>query len=242
MVCSSTAFVSGPSFAARAVRSGLSALVLCGLALAALPAAHAQNVVLNGDFESPALAGDGVIYSTDSAFSLPGWTYSTGGNQVYLEHGKPFNVARYYSGRQALSLNGDGAPVFLSQNLNTVAGQAYQFSFALNEENVFHTNSATAVRVDLGALSQNFTLGAQTGLNGYVVYSLLYTATSASTTLTFTDITPSSASGDSPFLDAVSLTRINAAAVPEPGSVALFVGVGVTAAGFLRRRKRRAAC
>ncbi len=229
-----------PCFASRPVRLALPALALCGLALAALPAAHAQNVVVNGDFESPALAGNGVIYSNDGSFSLPGWTYSTGGNQLYLEHGQPYNVARYYSGTQAVSLNGDGAPVFLSQTLNTVAGQLYQFSFGLNEENVFHTNSATAVRVDLGALSQTFTLGTQTGPNGYVVFSLPYTATAASTTLTFTDVTPSFASGDSPFLDAVSLTRVGGAAVPEPGSVALLVGLGVTGAGFLARRKRRA--
>ncbi len=212
-------------------------VAFCALALVGASGARAQNVIVNGDFELNAFSGNGDAYSTNGGFSLPGWTFPTGGNQFYQEYGQPFGVARYYSGRQSVSLNGDGTPITLSQNLNTVAGQQYTFSFALNEENVFHTNSASAVQVDLGTTSQTYTLGTQTGPNGYVVFTSLFTADSAITPLVFTDRTPGFASGSSPFLDAVSLTPITA--VPEPGAVSLLCGLGISGAAFLRRRSRR---
>jgi len=92
------------------------------------------NLVANGDFESPALSGNGVIYSNNPSFSLPGWTVPTGANQFYLEYGQPFGGPRYNDGRQAVSLNCDGSPCSMSQTLNLIAGDTYTLTFALAEE------------------------------------------------------------------------------------------------------------
>ena len=217
-------------------------VALCAFALVGASTSRAQNVVINGDFELNAYASNGDVYGTNSGYTLPGWTFPTGGNQFYQEYGQPYHVARYYSGRQSVSLNGDGTPVTLSQDLNTVAGQQYTFSFALNEENVSHTNSLAAVQVDLGTTSQTYALGTQTGPNGYVVFTSLFTATSAITPLVFTDRTPGGnpGGGESPFLDAVSLTPI--AAVPEPGAISLLCGLAISGAAFLRCRMNRRNC
>src|SRR5205085_10650248 len=76
--------------------------------LAVMPAAHgaaAQNIVANPSFEIPAFPGNGVFYSNNPAFSLPGWTVSP---KLFLEYGTPFQAVRTAQGRQSLFLNSDG--------------------------------------------------------------------------------------------------------------------------------------
>ena len=170
------------------------------------------NLITNGSFEMQAYPGDGDIYSTDPAFHLPGWNYPTGGNQFFLEFGKPFGIARYLDGRQAVCLNGDGIPISLSQIFSTVVGASYTLSFGLAEEQLLRP-SPTSVQVDVAGVSRIFDLGANPG---YALESLTFKAVSTRTTLSFTDLTTGGIF-DSPFIDAVSVEgRSNN--VPESGA------------------------
>ena len=181
-----------------------------------------KNLIINGGFEEPALAGDCDRYSDNlngQGFltGLTGWTFPTNNNSFLLEHGMPTGAARYHGGRQAVSLNYDGSSFPpLSQTFPTTAGQKYLLTFALGEENVSHKNSPTLLRVDVGSLSETVHLddpvsGGNPSINGYTIYSATFTAYSSSTTLCFTDVTPSSAAFDSAFLDDVSVE-------PEPAT------------------------
>ncbi|HEV8542939.1 MAG TPA: DUF642 domain-containing protein, partial [Verrucomicrobiae bacterium] len=164
------------------------------------------NLIVNGDFEQPALAGNGDIYSSDSRFSLPGWTVPKGGNQFFLEYGEPFSVARHSKGRQSVCINGDGAPVKLSQTFATVAGASYHLQFALGEERSGRP-SPTRVMVEVADFKQEVAIGSTAS---FAIEGFTFIAPTAQTTLTFTDLT--SAAGDSPFIDDVFVSG------PEPPS------------------------
>ena len=147
-----------------------------------------------------------MVYSTDPRFNLPGWTVPRGGNQFFIEVGQPFGRPRFFQGRQAVCLNSDGAQLKLSQTFGTVAGAQYHLHFALAEEQL-NRPSPTRLRVEAGDLSVEVGIGATPG---YAVQDLSFLVAGPQTTLTFTDLTPGSAAGDSPFIDAVSVTG------PEP--------------------------
>ena len=129
--------------------------VLIGLLLGS--SGQATAGVVNGEFESAAYPGNGDVYSTNPGFSLPGWTYSTVANSFFLEFGEPFGApGRFNSGRQAVCLNYDGAGTgdsLLSQTIATATGGQLRLSFAMNEENVNHTNSPTTLLAQAGSSS-----------------------------------------------------------------------------------------
>jgi hypothetical protein len=210
----------------------------CLFGTVAIAQADATELVVNGSFELPALSGNGDIYSTEAAFSLPGWTVPTGGNQFFLEFGQPFGVPRFSDGNQVVCLNGDGTPVAMSQTLNTVVGQTYLLSFDLGEESLARP-SVSAVTVDFGPLTQVFTLGDN---EGFATFTLDLEAVSTQTILRFSDATPSSAGLDSPFIDAVSVigTEGQPAAVPLPPTALPALGT-LVGLGLIHLRRRRMA-
>ena len=115
---------------------------------------------------------------------MPGWTYSTGINELFLEAGQPFGIPRYFDGRQAVCLNGDGKPVFVSQTLETVIGQDYKLSFALSEEQIARPSPAS-VLVKFGTLTEAFDLGATTG---YAVFDVKTKEEAVEWTMRFMDL------------------------------------------------------
>jgi hypothetical protein len=186
--------------------------------------------LVNGHFESPILAGDGVVWSTDPSFYLPGWTYPTDSNQCYLVHGQPTGSAQYADGRQALCLHGQGTPVSISQTFPTVPGQNYTLSFAQSDE----TNMGpSAAQLLVSVAGKSWLLGNQGTYHvyddhGYVPQVLNFTAQSDSTTLTFTDMSP--AGSPSPLLDAVCVNP--ASGLVAGSSTGIPGGGGLTYAGF----------
>ncbi len=208
--------------------------------------AHA-NLIINGGFEQPAFAGNGDKYSDSGLTSLTGWTFPTAPNSFFLEHGTPFpGTVRYNSGTQAVCLNYDGntnlAP--LSQAFATAAGQAYLLTFAMNEENIAHLNSPTLLNINVGSLTRTIGLdnpadgGVALG-NGYKLFTLGFTALSASTTLSFKDVTPGTTIIHSTFLDDVSVVAVSpSASAPEPVTWVGLAGAAMiqAMARFGRRR------
>ena len=115
------------------------ALLLCATTL------PAQNLITNGSFEVPILAGNTDLYSTAVGFTLPGWTYPTGINQFFLERGTPLGPPRYLDGHQAVCLNGQGTAVSMSQTFPTTAGQDYVLTFG--QSDTFNGSSSLSQQI-----------------------------------------------------------------------------------------------
>lgn len=102
----------------------------------------------------------------------------------------------------------------------TITGLLPPGDFDLNSNLLF----ATAPLLDFGGFS--FSVNG-TGNDGSLV-NVYYTGS---------DYTEGSPDVD---FGSFTATNVNAAAVPEPGSVALLVGLGISGAGFLARRRKQA--
>jgi choice-of-anchor C domain-containing protein len=202
---------------------------LAAIALASAGAASAQNIVTNGSFETPVVAGSFVTYGAGSS-SLTGWTIGGGG----IDHIRTNWQAA--DGAQSLDMSATSTGS-ISQTLTTVIGQSYTLSFALagNPDGGIKTLAISFGGTPLTDQTFN-TAGRSTSDMGWSVRSFFVTATSTSSVLTFTSLTNTSAG---PALDNVSVVANTAA--PEPGALALalpgFAALGVV----LRRRPRPAA-
>ena len=188
-----------------------------------VPPALSGNLTFNGSFESSNHPGSGAIYSSDPSFTLPGWTWSSGSNQISLEYGQPAGFPRYADGNQAVAFHGNGRPVSISQTVETTPGQNYILRFAQSDENNAGP-SCSQLTVGVAGLLRVFSLTNDSGNHlwddhGYRMQAMHFTARSNWTTLTFTDT--SAAGCPSPFLDSVCV---------NPGS-AYFVGTGTPVPG-----------
>lgn len=197
-------------------------LVLVAAVSFATLSAQAADLVTNGSFE--AISGASVTngYRKISAGSgdITGWTI--GGNSVDIINGA-YNAI---SGN-SIDMLGSPGPGTLSQTLSTANGQNYVLSFDLS----FNPNASNATK----AIGVSFAGGAVTNFTGTVPfshYTLGFTATSASTSLTFSSTSGADYSGA--VLDNVSVT-----AVPEPETYAmLLAGMGIMGAVVRRRQSR----
>jgi hypothetical protein len=186
-------------------------------AVSMAPNAAAQ-LIQNGGFEASPIVGPYQYTST-----LQGWTVT--GNQTVV-----FNSAYAPVGAGSQSVQIERAGDSLSQSFASVIGQAYKLDFLLSGYNNA-PNAHLGVAVN-GASLGNFT---GTGLL-YIPYTLFFTGTAATTTLSFANLGPTlgSPSGSSyPHLDNVSVT-----AVPEPSTYVLMLA-GLGFVGFVARRRQR---
>ena len=200
--------------------------LLLGWLVAAQSGLRAQNLLTNGSFELPALPGNGDTNSDSGLLSLPGWIYyAPTPNSLLLEYGQPTGSPRFADGRQAVWLNGEGAPVILSQTFPTTNGQNYVLRFAQSDEQNAGP-SASQLLVSVAGLSRVFS---RTNDTNYVVKTWQFTAISASTTLQFTDTTSAAFPTNSPFLDAVSVLPGSAPIAgtnsPVPGGTGNFASL-----------------
>lgn len=186
-------------------------LALLGLFLGAASASQAQNLVVNPGFET----GD-----------TTGWVVT--GSNYFIDSGVG-HTGLCAAAFGALAPDVDD----VSQMLATQTGQQYTLTFFAQtpEFNIPPgTPNALTVYFDGNLLAGPFTVPD----NGkYEQYSYAVTATSAASLLRFTV----SNDPDYTLLDDISVTAV--AAVPEPGSLALLIGMGLSGAGFLVRRRKQ---
>ena len=183
------------------------------------------NLTFNGSFEASNHPGNGALYSSDPSFTLPGWTWSSGSNQISVEYGQPAGFPRYADGNQAVGFHGNGRPVSISQTFETAPGQNYILRFAQSDENNAGP-SCSQLTVSVAGLIRVFSLTNDSGNHlwedhGYRLQAMQFTAQSNWTTLTFTD---TSAPGcPSPFLDCVCVNPGSALlaslSTPIPGGM-----------------------
>jgi len=174
-------------------KSVLGASVLCASLIAtsfgSANAVQAQNIVINGGFES----GTGQ--------TIPGWAL-TGTVDTGIETGSDV-----YQGTQSVYFGEVGSTATLSQNLSTIIGTAYMLSYALG--NPFG-GSPSSFDVLVGGVNvQSLTNPA---IFPYTVFTRNFTAASTSTSLAFVG----RHDPDYFYLDAVSVTPVPVTPVPVP--------------------------
>jgi hypothetical protein len=193
-------------------------VLLASLALMGAQAVQA-NVLVNGDFETG---------------NLTGWTASGDVNSTSL---MPYFGAGVLAdnGLHMVAFNaGDSTPNgVLSQTFATMAGTAYTLSFDFGVT----TNGAQGLLVDVlgsgGSLVQSQAFVSYTGL-ALSHFSLAFTADGSTATLRFSDQINNPTISQDAMLDNVS---VEAANVPEPGSLAL-LGLGLLGVVAARRKKQ----
>ncbi len=113
------------SFTALSLRSAprFAPLLLVLFCLLSAPAAHAQNLVTNGDFETPNLGGGSTTYFAGHSFG--GWVVDSG----TVDFGALWQAA---SGSQSVDMDGIGGSAgTIYQDIPTSASTPYQLTFAL---------------------------------------------------------------------------------------------------------------
>lgn len=202
-------------------RSGVAALISTFVATAATlqfcSSAAAASLIVNGDFET----GD-----------FSNWTVSNlvvgpfGYSSVDIMINDPSDLALV--GQYTTRFNaGDSSPtVTLSQSFATTVGMTYELKFDLATYNL-QPYQHTLVNISNSDLSQQ----SASSPDSFATFDYLFTATSTSSTLSFTDDPNNITQSSDTFLDNVSVT-----AVPEPGT-ALF-GIAFVGVAALRRRRQ----
>jgi len=206
------------------------AAVLGGLAAVAMVGAQAQNLILNGDFESPNMAPFGIA----SATWTPPSTVGDGGGWL-IEYGT-FGVYNHlHQSYKPLAGNQSGffntAGTSISQNFDSISGAAYTVGFTLGALPGFQASSY-AVGVNIqdtvtgDYILTKHAMGSSLAMPGggdSFLYS--FAGTGNPLKLSFVSLDPYVA------IDSVTV-------VPEPEVYALAAGLGLLAfAGYRRFRK-----
>lgn len=196
-------------------------------ATALLTTVSAQSFVLNGGFESSPLA------TTPSGSVDIGGSWTSSGVQFPVRLRGTFDGLAAYEGEHYVRFNGLGAPVGsgLEQTFITNIGQSYSVSYVIGASGTdgisvgIHGEVVSASSVVLGQADAST---ATLGWSAPTTFS--FVATTGSTKIRFTDISPSTAGVDLD-LDAVSVT-----AVPEPSTYAVLSGLALVGFACWRRR------
>lgn len=191
--------------------------------LLATPFASQANLIVNGSFETPDVASPG--WSSFAPAAVPGW-----GAATRVEIWDDLFGFESYEGDQHAELNSTGTgPYTLFQSFSTEAGQAYSFDFAY----AARENDRESFRVDITDDATDAVLFTRLfddhTRRVWRTYNTMFAAASASTTVTFTSVTPSGTVGN--LLDDVRVE------VPEPGTLGVF---SLALAGLAARRFKKA--
>jgi hypothetical protein len=196
------------------------------------------NVLTNGGFETDNPSG---------CLTPPGWAQigHTDCSIAYsaVQAGIPgFTV---YEGQRFYSIGGPGINGFanvgdgLSQSFATIIGATYQVTYGYSSENVTGATTST-LRVQAGNAFNDHVMapsGSGAFLRPWSTGQFDFVASGTSTTLSMTLVASTAGviGNNDPLLDGLSVVMT---AVPEPGSVALWLAGSALLLPILRRRQR----
>jgi len=194
-------------------------------------------LLINGSFELGTFVDDG--NGTDSFSAGPttitGWA-AVGRQVSWIRSPNPWGLSAQ-DGTHFLDLTGyqTGAPFGgVTQNIVTTIGQQYDLSFYLGSYTQRWGGPPVSILAAAGSTNQIFTVSTTSTASTWTPFSMLFTATSANTTITLTGAAGVEYIG----LDNVSVDP--ASAVPEPEPWALMVlGLGLLGSFGLRRNTNR---
>lgn len=180
----------------------------CGLPLFSLAPASAQNLIVNGGFESPHLTSDQPLRIEYVGSTFHGWTVTGPNNppglgvslinEAYVENFGE-NVLHFSpdKGAQSLDLSGPSneGPVGVQQTVATTAGDPYVLSFGLaNQDDSYALYSRpSAVEVYIDGASQGIFKNDRNTANDLTwrKFRVSFTAASSATTIQFVNRTRS---------------------------------------------------
>jgi MSHA biogenesis protein MshQ len=220
---------------------GTGAAVVIGLCIA-IPlvrfAFGASANFQNGNFAGSTNLGTGDVGIAGlNTTSLTGWTIAANssidvvGSAIWSA--SPGNTSNY-----SVDLDGTN-PGTLSQTFATTTGQAYTLNFDLSAN--YLGTATNTVKVTVAGASQNYSVspaGKSANNMGYVTQALAFTATAASTTLTFTSLDAANSS-HGPVIDNVRILTTISGTVFEDKNYGGGAGRNLaTAAGVARSGAR----
>lgn len=194
--------------------------LVVALGLLATPVA-AQNLIANGDFETPIVSPTGFTDFPVGSAAIPGWTvFGPPGTVVSVVGGSFSQLGVTFPARNGvqwldLTGNGSNAPEGVQQTVSTVAGGQYQLSFYLGNTTgggIFGSTSTVDVLVN-GAVAFTDTNSSinPTSLT-WQQFTHTFTATGSSTTIGFRNADP--AADNSNALDNVVLITAGGPVTP----------------------------
>jgi hypothetical protein len=206
------------------------------IALAA-PAVRAQNLLVNGSFEEPASGGGNEILPGGSA-AITGWTTLLNGVERFAP--PVFGVGAARDGALVVDIcpftfTGGG----IQQTFATTPGLTYRLEFAAGTSTASGRSGAAIIEAIVGPETRTFNLANPSAVIAWQDFAIDFVADSASTTLAFRNT--QDANTHFAFIDAVSVTRPSAAAVPEPGTLVLLAVSATVCCSPLVRRGRKGA-
>ncbi len=189
------------------------------------------TLITNGSFESGNYNSSSPSYNTLPANSaaIDGWIVTSGSIDWINSYWKPSN------GFRSLDLAGNANGTIVGNSFATTIGQSYlvQFDMAGNPDKSYDKKLIGGI---VGGVNQTFTFdqNGQTSTNmGWQTMSFSFEATSNSTQLSFSNF--SNIPGDA-WGAALDNVRVDAAPVPEPGTIALF-GIGMLGMAIYGKRR-----
>jgi len=221
----------------------LTAIAVLFAAAIGLPSAKAVNIVANGSFETPTVPVGSFTLFASGSNAITDWTVvGPSGTSVGIASGTLTQFGFTFpaqDGAQWLDLTGlnsnttDG----VQQTVATTPGALYDLSFFVgnisNPGGLFGTTSTVGVQINGGSVV-SFTNSGGVGSTSQVwqKFTLPFTATAATTSVTFINQDPSGDNTNG--LDNVSLT-LGGTGVPESGQTVMFFGIGLAGLCWFRQ-------
>jgi hypothetical protein len=199
--------------------------LLLGIACSLTVSTHANaNLLTNGSFELGAFVNQGsaTMVLPVGSTTITGWTV-VNDQLAWINTGNPWGLSAQ-DGDKFLDLTAypTGAPFGgVSQTIATVPGGQYELSFNLGSYTQRWGGPPVSIVATAGNASQKFTVSTTSTSSTWTPFTMIFTATGASTAVSLTGTAGFQYIG----LDNVSVEGAGGdATVPEPGSFALLVG------------------